>query len=146
MNNLQVCAVATLRPPALEVNRHRPWRRWMLLFREYDHGQYPYIMGRQVLGSHGCLQRAYCVRVECGMALCFVELRRSGRIAPSLEMFEGLYDIIAEPWFEDTLSGAQYCRTASRLCLGVVDTICDLNRATDVVPTPLGWAAFVTTT
>ena len=145
VNNMQVCAVATLRPPALEVYRHHPCLRWMLCFRAFDRGQYPYLVGRQVFGPRGHMQRAYCVRVECDMALCFVVLRRPGHITPVLEVFEGFYDIIAEPWFEDTLSGEQYCNTASRNSLGMVAIICDLNRATDVVPTPLGWVAFAAT-
>lgn len=54
------------------------------------------------------MRYACCAHVEYGMAVCFVELRRSRQITPILDVFEGLYDIIAEPWFEDFLLGSSW--------------------------------------
>ena len=91
---------------------------------------------RQTLYRKGCLQRVMCTALEADILLCFVELRNVGSVGTVLGALDDRCDAIAEPWCDDTLSGIQYCTSASATCLGGVYVVVDLDRNVDTVRMP----------
>ena len=117
---------------------HNQWgagRRWMVLIYELT----PFLittLARQTLYREGHLQRVMCTVLEADVLLCFMELRRLGTVRAVLSALDDRCDAIAEPWYDDTLSGIQYCTSASATGPGGVYVLLDLDRDVDTVRMP----------
>lgn len=77
------------------------------------------------------------MEIECGVALCFVELRQAGYISPDLEQFDGCCGgVVAQPWRGDALMAVVYCMVESQHVFG--ETVVILNAARDLHVPPTG--------
>ena len=85
---MRVRAVGSFRRPATEVQHHAPCLCWMLIIRNPTVELAATLAGG-IITTEGLLQRARVVRIECGMVLLFVEMRRPSRISQLLDQLEG---------------------------------------------------------
>ena len=116
-----------LMPMHITQNQWGAGRRWMVLIFELT----PFLVYRK-----GHLQRVMCTVLEADVLLCFMELRRLGTVRAVLSALDDRCDAIAEPWYDDTLSGIQYCTSASATGPGGVYVLLDLDRDVDTVRMP----------